>query len=57
MTSSRKFANLRGQFQFNFSFNSFLINVVAPDISLTKIVENAGQDVGNNTINLGQDLY
>ncbi len=39
-------------------FNSFLINVVAPDISLTKIVENAaGQDVGNTTINLGQDLY
>jgi hypothetical protein len=31
---------------------------VAPDISLTKIVENAaGQDVGNTTINLGQDLY
>lgn len=39
-------------------FNSFLINVVAPDISLTKIVENAaGVDVGNTTINLGQDLY
>jgi uncharacterized repeat protein (TIGR01451 family) len=32
--------------------------MLLPDIGLTKIVENAaGQDVGNTTINLGQDLY
>ena len=49
----------RGQANTLFSFfNSFLINVVAPDISLTKVVEDAaGKDVGNTTVNLGQDLY
>jgi hypothetical protein len=48
----------RGQAIRTLAFNSFLINVVASDIGLTKIVENAaGQDVGNTTINLGQDLY
>ncbi|WP_339919617.1 T9SS type B sorting domain-containing protein [uncultured Flavobacterium sp.] len=49
----------KGQANTLFSFfNSFLINVVAPDISLTKIVEDAsGNDIGNTTINLGQDLY
>ena len=31
---------------------------MAPDISLTKVVEDAaGKDVGNTTVNLGQDLY
>ncbi|WP_413999771.1 T9SS type B sorting domain-containing protein [Flavobacterium sp. W1B] len=39
-------------------FNVFSTDVIAPDISLTKIVEDAsGKDIGNTTINLGQDLY
>jgi hypothetical protein len=34
-----------------------LINVVAPDISLTKIVENAAGQDGEYYYQLGQDLY
>jgi hypothetical protein len=48
----------RGQATFQLLIPFLIQMLLHSDIGLTKIVENgAGQDVGNTTINLGQDLY
>jgi gliding motility-associated-like protein len=39
-------------------FNAFAVDVIAPDIELTKIVKDiSGNNVGNTDVVLGQDLY
>ncbi len=49
----------RGQANPLFSFfNAFQVNVIAPDISLTKLVKDiSGNDIGNTDVALGTNLY
>jgi gliding motility-associated-like protein len=49
----------RGQANPVFSFfNAILINVIAPDIELTKLVKDiSGNDIGNTDVTLGTNLY
>ncbi|OCB71456.1 gliding motility-associated C-terminal domain-containing protein [Flavobacterium glycines] len=49
----------RGQANPIFSFfNAFQVNVIAPDISLTKLVKDiSGNDIGNTDVALGTNLY
>ena len=49
----------RGQANPIFSFfNAFQVNVIAPDIALTKLVKDiSGNDIGNTDVVLGTNLY